>query len=229
MWLVAGMSLGLGLVACGGSAPTQTPNAMFHSYVESTTVINDRYRGSNGDDRMAEFAAEGTPSDIMSAMFSAYSCDGSAGANTDFTTKPACPPNASVSAAARQVGGPVHEREILIQHQGGQLELMPLYLVTDAAGATELIDTSGQTYTGGMADFRDNNSLLTSDDRILVPDNVTSTSGTFNLVVLSGRTGGVSPWLVVGGVVVVVLAALGLIFALVRRRRQHDDSALATP
>jgi hypothetical protein len=239
MWAAVGTALTLGLVACGGSAPTQTPDAMFHAYIQSTTVTNDQDRGATSADRLAEFAAEGTPNDIISALFSAHPCDGTSGAKDNFAKLPACPPNASVAAAATRFtgsGGTIYARDILIQHQGGQLELMPLYLATSAKGGTELIDTGGQTYAGGLTDFSEHNALFTADDQILAPGDITATSGSFKLVVVSGHAGGSSPWLIVGIAVVIVVGAGGLTLALIRSRRRRtdiaepdDDSHLATP
>lgn len=204
------------LTACGSSSPpTQTPSQLFSAYTKSTTVKNDQYRGSTSADRLAEFAAEGTPQDVASEMFSARSC----GTAQDL----GCPPDSSATATAARLSGtngPLQVRTILIQHQDGGLELMPLYLVTDTQGATELIDSTGQAYRGGMTDFQQHNTLLTDEDVLLAPDNITATSGTFSLVVLAGHTadGATSPWVIIVIAILIALVGSALVVTLVRLR-----------
>lgn len=207
------------LTACGStSSPTPTPSQLFSAYTKSTTVKNDQYRGRTSADRLAEFAAEGTPRDVESAMFSMYWCT---------ADELGCPPSASTTAAAARFAGhntAFQARTILVQHQGGQLELMPLYVATNAAGATELIDSTGQAYRGGMPDFQQHNDLLTPEDLILAPDNITAASGTFSLVVLAGHTqDGTGPWVIVTVVILIVLVASALVFTLIRLRRPRSQ------
>lgn len=222
--IVAVTALLLGLSACASSPapPTQTPNQLFMAYIQSTTVKNDQYRGSTSADRMAEFAAEGTPSDVESAMFTAHQCESS--------DELGCPPNGPVAKEMAQFAGynpPFRVQTLLIRHQGGQLELMPLYVVANAAGASGLIDTTGRLHSGGMPDFQQHNTLLTADDVILAPDNITATSGTLHLVVIPGHTAtgnGTSPWVIVVIAVLIVVVATTLVLTLVRvNRRRHAD------
>lgn len=214
-------ALALSLTACGSTTPpTQTPDQLFSAYLNSTTVKNDQYRGSTSADRLAEFAAEGTPSDIGSAMFGVRSCESAQDLG--------CPPSASATAAAARFAGsaaPLHVRTILIQHQGGALELMPLYVTANAAGATELIDAGGQAYPGGMPDFQRHNTLLTDDDVLLAPDNITATAATFRLVVLPGHVADdtTSPWVITVLAVLIAIVASTLVLTLLRLRHRRRE------
>jgi hypothetical protein len=226
IWLVAAVLLTLAVAACGSSpAPSATPEDLFHAYLESTNVKNDEFSGSpSSADRIANFAAHGTPSDIESYLFSASQCDMTSGGETSggFTGQHGCPPNASVADATGNFtgsGGKFYERNILVKHQSGQLELITLYVAANSAGATELIDTNGRTYTGGLADFRQNNELLTADDQVLAPTDITATSGGGQMVVVSGHTSGSNPWPFIGIGFVVLVAVGGGVIALIRARR----------
>jgi hypothetical protein len=168
----------------------------------------------------AEFAAKGTRSDVESAMLSAHPCE-----SADSLGRP---PDGSVARELARFAGynpPFQVRTLLIQHQGGELALMPLYVVANAAGASELIDTTGQSYSGGMPDFQRHNTLLAADDVVLAPGNITATSGTFRMVVIPGHTtadNGTSPWVIVVSAVLIVLVATTLVLTLVRvNRRRH--------
>jgi hypothetical protein len=229
MSLVIMAPLVLALAACGSSPAPTTPGNLFHAYLQSTNVKNDEFTGSaTSADRMANFAAHGTPSDIEGIVFSAYPCDTAPGSGAigGFTGQLGCPPAAVVTAAAANFtgsGGMLHERNILVQHQGGQLELMPVYVATNSAGATELIDTNGTIYTGGLADFRQHNQLLTADDQVLAPADITATSGGGKLVVVTGQPTGPNPWLILGvGLAALVVFAGVLVLIIVWRTRRWN-------
>lgn len=227
MSVAALLSLTLGLAACGSTPPSS--DTLIHAYFQSTTVKNDRDRGSNSADRIAEFAAEGSAGEIVGALFDTRSCGSADNSADDFTVTPPCPPNASVDATAARftgsAGTPLNECDVLVQHDGGQLELMPIYIARNATGATELIDTSGQAYPGGITDFSQHSSLVAANDQIVAPGDITATSGPLNLKVYTAHDG--PSVALVLGIVALAVAAAGVTFAVlrIRRRRTGTDGA----
>lgn len=219
--LVAAAALVLALAGCG-SPPAPAPGELVQEYLNSTDVINDEVRGTgSGADRIANFAAYFERSQINGFLFSAYRCEEAPPSQSfgNFLGQLGCPPSGVVAAAAATVAGSsgaLHERNILIKHQSGRLELMPLYVATGAAGATALIDTAGRTYPGGLDDFRAHNDLLAADDLVVVPAAVTATGGGGMLIVVTGHTPGPPVGLVI---VLVVVVVAGAVVVIVRRRR----------
>ena len=230
-WVRIGVVAGfvLGLAACGSSAQTQSPGDLFHAYLESTNVVHDEFGGSaTSADRMANFAAYGTPSDIESVLFTAFPCDDSpeSGSMGGFSGQLGCPPNASVNAAAARfagAGAAVYVRNVLIEHDGGQLELMPVYVVKNAAGVSELVDQGGQTYSGGLTDFAQNSVLVKDGDQILAPADVTATAQGGQMVVVPGHSAGLGTTtiVVIVGIAIVVLLGGWLVFNRVRGWRSQ--------
>lgn len=204
--------------ACSSSAPpspTPPPN-LFLEYIESTNVKNDKFgNGGTSEDRVASLRAYyTTPDQLQSALLSASPCDASA----------ACRPTEAARDAAQHFtgsGGTVFERSILVKHKDGSLELITLYVARKFDNTAVLIDTTGQMYSGGLDDFRQNNDLLSSDDLIRAPHNITSVPGDGEIVTVSGHTSSDrQPWLI-GGVAVVIVLTAGLVATrrLVARRR----------
>ncbi|HEY3956205.1 MAG TPA: hypothetical protein VGM53_22780 [Streptosporangiaceae bacterium] len=189
----------------------------------STHVAGDPYRGADSADRMAEFASEGSPQAVESALLSAYSCGvPDAGG---FAVR--CPSGGPATQAAKGfagAGGSVYARRILVRHASGQLALMTLYVAHKPGGGSELIDSTGQSYPGGLQDFRSHNHLLSAGDQILTLQDVTAIPGRGAIVVVPGHTPApAGPWIAAGIVLAVLIAAAGA-FLLIRTRR-----ARATP
>jgi hypothetical protein len=207
--VATGVALGLLLTGCG-SPPSVSE--LFHEYLASTTVKGDQDRGATSADRLAEFAAEGSPSDNEARLFSAYAC----GLGSTI-----CPDEAVDTA--REAAGPtgdVFKRAILAKHHDGQLELITLYVASPPGGAKVLVDSDGKKYSGGLDDFREHNVMLTADDLILSPRDLTSTSGENELIVASGHTSLLgTTWLVVAICIVAVLVVAALVVVTVRRIR----------
>jgi hypothetical protein len=204
--------------ACGSSTPPTSAPDLFLEYAESTNVKNDKFdSGGTSEDRLANFAAYYTPEQLKSKVLSASPCDADAG----------CHLNGAVGKAAQDFAGPaatVFERSILVKHQNGSLELITLYVARKSDSTAELIDSTGKAYSGGLDDFRQNNDLLSSDDLILTPRNITSTPGEGKIVTVSGHTASNwQPWLI-GGIVAVIVLGAGLVVTrrLVTRRRGSD-------
>lgn len=219
-------SLVLVLPGCGASE--EKPPDLFAEYVRSTDVKNDRF--SSGDagseDRLANFAARYTPEELQTRLLSAFPCDGDsepdvAGAARSPT---ACDLNSAVREAAQDFAGADGEifgRSILVKHEDGSLELITAYVARKADGTAVLIDATGETYRGGLDDFRQHNDLLDSDDWILAPRNVTAVPGEGEIVTVTGHTPSYWELWVGGGIgAMIVLAA---VVAVVRRRARGAD------
>lgn len=180
------------LAACGSSDGSADPEKLFQAYLESTDVGNDEFSGSaTSADRRANFASYFTRVELEGFLFSAYRCETALGKSLagGFQGQLGCPPGRPVgAAAARFAPATLYERNVLVRRHGGKLELMPLYVAVRPGGAAVLIDGGGRTYPGGLGDFRRHNGLLSSGDRLLVPDHVTDTAHGGRLVVVSGHT-----------------------------------------
>ncbi|KAB8165758.1 hypothetical protein FH609_015220 [Streptomyces sp. 3MP-14] len=191
------------LTSCGSGEP-EIPEReeLFQEYLESTDVVNDPLDSGGGttEDRLANFAAYGTPQQTFNRLLSPSPC----GADSD------CPAEADL------------QRSILVKHEDESLEVLTVYF---GEGTDTLIDSTGESYTGGLDDFRENNNLLDADDVILAPSDITSTTGS-DIVVVTGHTGSDTwrTWATGGVIAAVVLGFGGLIALLITRRRARDDS-----
>lgn len=208
---VVALSVVLVLAGCG--TPSQeTVTSLFQEYAHSTTVEGDQFRGGSSADRLAEFASEGTPDQVMGALLAATPCNSDCGD----ATRLAGP------------GGQAFQRKILVKHADNGLELLPVYVARKADGTATLVDRSGHTYPGGLDDFRSNNDLSASD-WILAPAQITAIQGEGAIVAVTAHTGqNWQPILVWSGIALVVVAAS--VTALIvsrRRRRDKDDPAAA--
>ncbi|MDO0935668.1 hypothetical protein QQY66_29800 [Streptomyces sp. DG2A-72] len=213
------------LASCGSPEPETPPGKLFREYTRSTDVKNDRFPsdGGSGEDRISNFAAHYTPEQLQAVLLGATPCDTDAAeTDTDYESNTGCPPNSSVSAAARDFTGSEGElfrRSVLVQHEDGALELITLYVAQppDKSKSAALIDANGETYTGGLEDFRENNDLLGSDDVILTLRDITSVPGEGEIVTVFGHSPPNWRLWFIGGVVTVLV--LGLWLTLSRRRR----------
>lgn len=140
-----------------------------------------------------------------------------------------CPAPAVVQQAAAAFAGPkpdIFSRLILVQvHGGDDFQWMPLYVVVRSGGSSALIDYTGQTYTGGLDDFRAHNNLLSDDDIIVAPKDITSPSSDVanDLVKVSGHTSsGWTGWLIGGIAAVLVIIALAVLALRIRARRRRS-------
>lgn len=139
-----------------------------------------------------------------------------------------CPTPAAVRQAAADFGGAnpdILSRKILVQvHGGNDFQWMPLYVVVRSDGTSALIDYTGQTYTGGLDDFRAHNDLLSDDDIIVAPKDITSQSSDVSndLVKVSGHTS--SGWIgwLIGGIAAAVVIVVAIVVLRIRSRRRGD-------
>jgi hypothetical protein len=191
--------------ACGSSeSETPSPTELFQEYIESTDVKNDPFgNGGSPEDRKANLAAHGSPQQILNGLLAEVPCD--------TVEEEECP----------SAGSGTNQRHVLVKHEDGSLELMPLYVTRRSGKAAVLTDSKGETYTGGLEDFRQHNDLLSTDDLILTPRAITSTSGS-RLAVVSGHTDTSRPWLIGGAAAVVAVVAGGLATRYVILRRSRD-------
>jgi hypothetical protein len=216
------------LASCGSPEPETPPGKLFTEYIRSTDVKNDRFPSDvgTGEDRMANFAAHYTAEQFQGVLLAATPCDKDAAeTDYDYQSNTGCPPNSSVSAAARDFAGSEGElfrRSVLVQHEDGALELITLYVAQppDKSESPALIDSNGETYTGGLEDFRENNDLLGQQDVILTLRDITSVPGKGEIVTVFGHTPPNWRLWFIGGVVTVL--ALGLWLTLSRRRRTRS-------
>lgn len=211
----------LAVAGCGSSQPaTPAPQQLFQSYINSAHVKNDEFGGaSNNADRIANIASEFTPDQLTSYLFGAYQCDEVP------TTRFGCPPAAAVTATAHRFGGTLAERDVLVKHQNGQLEIAALYVATKGR-AGELIDATGRSYPGGLADFRANNTVLGPTDLMLFGSPIDHVDGRFQLQVATGHTPPSHAWAYILLAVLIVLAAIMAVVPIViRRRRRQTQTA----
>lgn len=244
---VAAASLTLTTSACSPEEASPGPDEdLLWEYIESNDVRNDRFPSGSDvgpEDRKATFAAYlGGPQDVLNALLSAFLCEGDedeeAGVIYPIEEESACDVNGAVRNAVRDSVGADAEiwgRSVLVKHDDGSLELITLYVARssdDGEGGDDgavLIDGDGETYTGGLDDFRDNNDLLDASDLILAPRNITNLEGG-RIVTVSGHTAeDRRAGLVAGIAAIVLLAATAITLDIRRRRRTHPPTPPATP
>jgi hypothetical protein len=202
---------------------------LFHEYVRSTDVENDRFAdyGDTPEDRLAQFAANGGPQQVLGMLLSAFPCEDAddQGSGSSAYAGAECVLNGGVNAAAQDLAGgdaEVYGRSILVKHDDEQLELVTLYVAEDPDGtANTLIDANGDTYTD-LRDFRENNDVLDASDLILAPRDITAVSGEDEVVTVSGHTASSRPWLLPATLALAVLVAGA--FVLDKRRRRGDTA-----
>jgi membrane protein implicated in regulation of membrane protease activity len=88
------------------------------------------------------------------------------------------------------------------------------------------VDQTGRGYTD-LTDFRAHNDLLTAEDLVLTPADITAVPGG-NTVVVTGHTPPAWPWWVLGGCVALV-SVLTAVFVLLRRRAKARFDGLFGP
>jgi hypothetical protein len=200
--MLAAVVLALLLSACGSSDEPPSDVDLFYEYARSGDVVNDPYPGGSGEDRVANFASMGPAEAVQGSLLAATECAAD------------CQPSGAARAAAEDFGGTLYERLILVKHADGRLELVPLYVAQKSKTDALLIDAEGGTYQD-LADFRDNNDVLTAEDLVMLPEKLTAVPGEGRIVTVYGRTStNPLPWFLGGGAVIVLL-----IGALAIRRR----------
>lgn len=220
-------ALGLVVSACGsGDTPDITPNRLIVEYWGSPAVKNDRLPGYGEapEDRKANLAAYFSPDQLVTRLLSVFPCtDGALGtprAANGFDSH--CASNSAVRQAVRGAGGDperMSARVALVKHPDGGLELMTLYVANG-----KVIDANAETY-GSLDEFRAGNDLLTSDDVVLVPRDITQVGGQSELVTVYGHTPWAGwPWLFGGGGVLVLLVLLLAGRRIRRSRRAARES-----
>ena len=215
--VVALVFAALALVSCGSSAEP-TAADLFREYLDATNVKNDPFPGGTAGDRRVAMASRGSVRQVQHRLFAAEQC----GDDLDESAR-ACDLGVAVVEAVRLFAGPtgvVHRRSVLVKSDGG-LEWVRVYVVRKPDGSSALVDTDGRLHLAGLDDFVEDNELLAAADWVLTPRDVTSTSGVGELVAITGPSR--PPWalgLVIGACLVVVAAVGRLV--LVRRRRPES-------
>lgn len=241
--VVVAASLALTTSACSPEEASPGPDEdLLWEYIESSDVRNDRFPSSSDvgpEDRKATFAAYlGGPRDVLNALLSAFPCgdeDEGAGVIYPIEEESACDVNGAVRDAVRESVGADAEiwgRSVLVKHDDGSLELITLYVARRSGGGggdAVLIDGDGETYTGGLDDFRDGNDLLDADDLILAPRNITNLEGG-RIVTISGHTADDwRPRLIAGIAAIIVVTATAIALDIRRRRRTQPPPSPETP
>jgi hypothetical protein len=233
-WSAAGAVMVASIVLLGGCAEEEASPSddedLFHEYVRSTDVENDRFAdyGDTPEDRLAQFAANGGPQQVLGMLLSAFPCEDAddQGSGSSAYAGAACELNEGVNGAAQSFAGAdaeIYGRSILVKHDDNQLELVTVYVVEGPGStANALIDANGDTYTD-LRDFRESNDVLDASDLILAPRDITAVSGENEVVTVSGHTASSRPWLLPA---ILVAVALGVLvtgaFALDKRRRRSE-------
>jgi hypothetical protein len=192
-------------VLLSGCASTKEPPGdvdLFREYARSSDVANDPYptEDMSSGDRLAHFASMGPPEAVLSSVLAADECADD------------CHAGGATRAAAK--GGTLYQRLVLVKHDDGRLELVPLYVAQKSGNDALLVDSKGNTYPG-LDDFLENNETFTSDDLVLLPEKITAVPGDGRIRTVYGHTTvNWLPWLLGGAGGIVVLGA-GLV---VRRR-----------
>ncbi|TMQ96171.1 hypothetical protein ETD83_21625 [Actinomadura soli] len=204
-----------------GCATPPTTRDMFGEYLRSTDVVGDEFQSANTQARVATFASMGSPEELIGRLMAPRPCSAS-GCVRPWREGGSGKPPAALDAANAISGpkGKVYERKILVKRDDDKLELIALYLVHKADGAKVLVDSKKELHTGGLDGFRENNDVLGSDDFMLVTRDITAVSGKSEIVVVSGHTPpSRKPWLIGGGVVLVLVVAAWVITRRVRGTR----------
>jgi hypothetical protein len=203
------------LSGCGSDEPPGDVD-LFRDYIHSTSVENDPYPGQGVavEDRIANLASYGPPEAIQSSLLAATEC-------TDD-----CHPGGATRAAAKDFGGALYQRLVLVKHQDGSLALVPLYVAHKPDKSGVLVDDAGRTYRD-LADFLANNTTFTSDDLLLIPEKVTAVPGEGKIATVYGHTSASPvPWVVVAAVLLALIA--GLVAWRVLRRRATESVPYST-
>lgn len=193
------------LSGCAAGAPDPEPD-LLGEYARSTDVENDRYVTSGAsEDRLAFFASMFPADQLASHLFLTFQC-GESVAGGAFDTS--CDFGDPVRAAVRAAGGDeddVTARVILVKRADGTLELLTVY-VADGV----LVDGNGDIH-GDLDDFVADNDLLSHDDVIMAPRDITAVPGEGEIVTLYGAAPTWQWWVLGGIVVVVVLSGAGFL------------------
>lgn len=112
----------------------------------------------------------------------------------------------------------------LLVQRGSQVYALILYLVQRRDGSKILVDPIGQTYTS-LDNFREDNTLLTPEDKISAPGDVMTPHST-GTISTTGHVEPSTPWWpwLLGGVVVLVIIVLAVWWALSRRRSVPEQA-----
>ncbi len=167
----------------------------------------EQFRGKTVEDRLAEFAAEGSPQAVENRLFG----------NRDITSVEDLAervPEEALSRAKEIAGedGKIYERDVLVKrHSTGQWEWVRFWVAEKPNGSgAELIDQAGNHYND-LRNLQENGPWFTADDELVAPKNITSTSGDVDMGMHEGR---VTPtYKKVGHAVSFVATAVGTILS----------------
>ncbi|GLY37106.1 hypothetical protein Amsp01_031300 [Amycolatopsis sp. NBRC 101858] len=223
--LVLAVTATLALSACGPPDPLPSTAALLDEYARSTSVKNDRFTGTGSSAERAQYLFANYPGGrLFGALLATFRC----GAGDQHGPFPSdkCDLTDEVRRTVSTVaGGDLYARSLLVKHERGSLELVMLYVVR-GPGKSVAVDRTGRGYTD-LADFRAHNDLLTAEDLVLTPADITAVPGG-NAVVVTGHTPPAWPWWVLGGCVALVLV-LTAVFVLLRRRAKARFDGLFGP
>jgi hypothetical protein len=215
--LLVAVLAAFGSGACGSSDAEEPDIAA--EYIVSNEVRNDPLATESCcEDRMAELAVFGTPVEVIRLVLGPVRCDGR------------CELNDAERDAVREFpggGATLYTRGMLVKHEDGVLEYARLLLVRHDGNAG-IIDANGGTYED-LEDFRANNDLYGSEDRLLVSEDVTAVAGQYRVVTVSGHTTPAYVWWLVGAgaALLIALVAFIVVRAVLRGRFRKRRIGLA--
>ncbi|WP_433275595.1 DUF4781 domain-containing protein [Pseudonocardia xinjiangensis] len=138
----------------------------------------DPFMGATAADRRAEFAARGTPQEVLNSMSARLTAEQLA--SLDGSVKDSIGEFADKGAKHDEI------MTIFQDPESKELRYMPLYKVTNPDGDTRYIDVKGAHY-GDLKDFREHNELFNEETKLLAPADLSKDVGNFDVRTTSGK------------------------------------------
>ncbi len=223
--LLLAVAATLTVSACGPPDPVPSPLTLLDEYTRSISVKNDRFTGTGSSSQRQQFLlANYSVSQLYCALLGTFRCGN--GKPPSPLPSDKCDLNDQIRQTVRTVvGGDLYARSLLVKHERGSLELLTLYVVR-GPGQSLAVDQTGRGYTD-LEDFRAHNDLLTTEDLVMTPADITSVPGG-HTVVVTGHTPPTWPWWLLGGSIALA-SVLTAVLLLLRRRAKARFGGLFGP
>lgn len=130
---------------------------------------------------------------------------------------------AATQPARCKAPGQTYKVNVIVEHGGGKVEMVALFLVCKPDHFVKIVDSDGRSYDD-LDDFRAHNELFSGDDKISVPrvfPSVDATAPSGFAPAVSGHTGTTSVWWWVLGGFAFVAIIIGVGIAWLAARRRH--------
>lgn len=215
--LALAVTAAFAVAACGPPDPLPSTAALLDEYARSASVKNDRFTGiASGAERARYLFAHYPGGQLFGALLGTFRCgDG-------HQHGPGLSDKCDLTDEVRRTVGDsdLYARSLLVKHERGTLELLPLYVVR-GPGKSLAVDRTGRGYTD-LADFRAHNDLLTPEDLVMTPADITAVPGG-TTVVVTGHTPRTWPWWLLGGSITAVSVLTAILLLLRRRAKARFD------